>query len=324
VGWEGNAWLRSGDLAVRLQEAKDAGFNALSALNWWVPDLERDWWYCLKTATPPDGTSVGQVVAQGLSKPVLSYGFHHEFHGMTSDMTDWQTLCGRSKSAGSLSLCGDLVMILAGYQNPGPYDVFEHPVPEYTISEFTPESAISRIYDDLLTQQSAWDLGRRFVRSASITVVAEFASFISGCQPRVPTLAEIRRAFLLCAAMNVKHFDVLWGANQNITGCTTVETLRPQIDQAWRNTLFVVQLLRSESSLLLDPSPWVRVDATPGLQPPSQQTGWVWSGVAAFHKAGRYIIVNFDNNSHSYSVVGGPSGTIPARDALLVNYPTAG
>lgn len=295
VGWEGGAWLRTGELTSRLSEAKGAGFNALAALNWWVPEVEDDWWYVLKAATPPDGTSIEQVVSESLSKPVLSFQFEHEFHGANGSLQDWLSKRDRAKRAGAKGLCGDLVMVLAGHQEPGAYDAFEHPVPELTISEFTPDSRISRIYDELTKQQTEWDYGNRFVRSLSITPVAEFASFIGNCSPGIPSTNEVWRAFLLGVAMNVKHFDVLWGANQNITGCTTVETLRPRIDRVWQDVLNVARWLRQNESLILDPQPWQRAAASPPLEPPSATTNWVWRGVYAAYKSGRAIVINMND-----------------------------
>lgn len=302
VGWEGNAWLRNGELSARLQEARDAGFNALAALNWWVSDLEANWWYVLKTATPPDGSTIAQVVSESLTRPVLSFGFAHEFHGSQGSIPEWQSMCAEAKRAGARSLCGELVMVLDGHQSPGAYDVMEHPVPEYTISEFSRDSRITRIFDDLRKQQAAWDAGRRFVRSMSITPVAEFASFIGSCRPGIPTQNEVWRAFLLGLAMNVKHFDVLWGANQNITGCGTVEELRPQIDRVWVDVLTVARWLRTNESLVLDPTPWQQVPATPPLEPPSSSTNWVWRGVFAAHKGGRGVLINMNDVSVNAAV----------------------
>ncbi len=319
VGWQGNGgWLRSGELDVRLQEARSAGFNALTGLNTWTPEYEGEWWYLLRAATPFGQDLVESVVQEGLGKPVLAYGFHHEFHARTSNLQDWISSCSRSRSAGSRSLCGDLLMVLDGHQSPGAYDVFELPLPEYTISEFTPDSSISRMFDDLRLQQSKWESGRRFVRAASITVVAEFASFIGNCRPRIPSTREIWRAFLLCVAHNVRVFDVLWGANQNITGCGTVEELRPQVDRCWSDVLGVARWLRENFVLLLDPTPWRPVAAVPVLEPPSASTGWVWRGVFAARKLDRHVVVNMNDWPTEFEVQDGPSGSLGPSEAVCV------
>jgi len=280
AGWVGLGWLQSqDDYEQRLREAKDAGFNTL-----WVREPPPNFWSTWSmwvTANAYDLQGNREVfnpdrIAQIARDPALLLWFlHSEFHGKQSNYSQWIKDRNRIKIIDPNHIAGDLVMFQAGYpsESVNPYVVMDYPMPEFTISEFTPYTHILHIINESKYADRIRNLGARFVKAASVTIVSEFATYINGGRPRVPSREEIFRAFLLLVALNYRAFDVLWGANQVIYSndrerqqlFQNLEQMRPVIDRAWVDTLEVFRLLTGPLwEVITNPEPFRQIiDATP-------------------------------------------------------------
>jgi hypothetical protein len=258
-------------------------------------------------------------VARTARDPSLLVWFlHSEFHGMQSSYSDWTATKNRIKGIDPNRVVGDLLMILAGYPSTttNPYAAMEYPMPQFTISEFSPSSQITRIIDEARYAQDIRNRGARFVNVGSITVVSEFATYINGGMPRIPSREEIFRSFLLLAALNYRGFDVLWGPSQVIHSndqerqqlFQNLEQLRPSIDRAWSDTLDAFRLLMGPLyPVVVDPANFTQIsEAQPVLRGPDSNTGWVYKGVYAARKSVGgttfVIAVNTEENSIPVSI----------------------
>ncbi len=279
TGWAGLGWIRTtSEYEQRLREAKGAGFNTL-----WVREPPPNLWstWSLWATANAHALRMGEVfdparVARIARDPAMLVWFiQSEFHGMTSSYSDWTSIKNRIKEIDPNHVVGDLIMFLAGYpsEEMNPYVMMEFPMPEFTISEFAPSSQVRRIVDESQYADRIRARGARFVKAGSVTVVSEFAMYINGGIPIIPSREEIFRAFLLLAALNYRAFDVLWGPNQVIHRneeerrqlFQNLQQLRPQIDRAWADTLDVIRLLTGPLySVIADPANFVQIgEATP-------------------------------------------------------------
>lgn len=258
AGWAGSGWLRTtAEYEQRLREAKAAGFNAL-----WVREAPANFWntwsmWATANAYDLQGSqevfNPDRVARIGRDPAMLLWFLHSEFHGMSSSYSDWTATKNRVKGIDPNHVVGDLVMYQAGYpsETTNPYAVMEYPMPEFTISEFAPYTQVLHMVNESQYADRIRARGARFVKAGSVTVVSEFATYINGGRPSVPSREEIFRAFLLLAALNYRAFDVLWGANQVIFSneqerqqlFQNLEQLRPAIDRAWAHTLDAFRLL---------------------------------------------------------------------------------
>lgn len=258
AGWAGSGWLRTtAEYEQRLREAKAAGFNAL-----WVREAPANFWntwsmWATANAYDLQGSqeifNPDRIARIGRDPAMLLWFLHSEFHGMSSSYSDWTATKNRVKGIDPNHVVGDLVMYQAGYpsETTNPYAVMEYPMPEFTISEFAPYTQVLHMVNESQYADRIRARGARFVKAGSVTVVSEFATYINGGRPSVPSREEIFRAFLLLAALNYRAFDVLWGANQVIFSneqerqqlFQNLEQLRPAIDRAWADTLDAFRLL---------------------------------------------------------------------------------
>jgi len=326
-GWAGLGWLRNqADYEQRLREAKAAGFNTL-----WVREPPSNFWNTWSlwaTANAYDLQGSQEVfnpdrVARIARDPAMLVWFlHSEFHGMTSSYSDWTTTKNRVKSIDPNHVVGDLVMYQAGYpsETTNPYAVMEYPMPEFTISEFAPYTQVLHIVNESQYADRIRARGARFVKAGSVTVVSEFATYINGGRPRIPSREEIFRAFLLLAALNYRAFDVLWGANQVIYSneqerqqlLQNLEQLRPSIDRAWADTLDAFRLLMGPLySVVADPANFTQItDATPRFQLQFDRYVGVYAVRKAVGGTTFVIAVNPEESSLSVSIpVSGSTAT---------------
>jgi hypothetical protein len=283
AGWAGEGWLRDrSDYERRLREAKSAGFNAVGMRD--PPPTFWTTWHLWTIANVYELAGNREVFnperIRRLSRDpsVLLWTVHGEFHGRDSNYAAWAATRDQTKGVDPHRVVGDLVMYQAGYPSAtlNPYTLMDYPLPEFTLSEFAPKTQVAAMISEAQYAASVREHGHRFVNAASVTVVSEFAPYINGGRPHIPSRPEIFRAFLLLAALNYKCFDVLWGANQIIAPTPaerpplerTLEELRPAIDRAWSDTLDVFRLLMGPLyPVIVDPAPFRRiVAATPPLQ----------------------------------------------------------
>jgi hypothetical protein len=327
AGWAGSGWLRNtAEYEQRLREAKVAGFNTL-----WVREPPSNFWTTWSlwaTANAYDLQGSQEVfnpdrVARIARDPAMLVWFlHSEFHGMTSSYSDWLTTKNRVKSIDPNHVVGDLVMYQAGYpsETTNPYAVMEYPMPEFTISEFAPYTQVLHIVNESQYADRIRARGARFVKAGSVTVVSEFATYINGGRPRIPSREEIFRAFLLLAALNYRAFDVLWGANQVIYSneqerqqlLQNLEQLRPAIDRAWADTLDAFRLLMGPLySVVADPAQFTQItDATPRFQLQFDRYVGVYAVRKAVDGTTFVIAVNPEESSLSVSIpVSGSTAT---------------
>ncbi len=323
AGWVGSGWLRTtSEYEQRLREAKAAGFNTL-----WVREAPANFWSTWNlwaTANAYDLQGSQEVfnpdrIARISRDPAqLVWFLHSEFHGMTSSYSEWTTTKNRVKAIDPNHVVGDLIMYQAGYpsETTNPYAVMEYPMPEFTISEFAPYTQVLHIVNESRYADRIRARGARFVKAGSVTVVSEFATYINGGRPVVPSREEIFRAFLLLVALNYRALDVLWGANQVIYSneqerqqlFQNLEQLRPAIDRAWADTLDAFRLLTGPLySVIADPASFTQIpDATPSFQLQFDR----YTGVYAARK-----------------VVGGTTYVVavnPEENALSVSIPASG
>jgi hypothetical protein len=319
AGWAGSGWLRStAEYEQRLREAKVAGFNTL-----WVREPPSNFWSTWSlwaTANAYDLQGGQEVfnpdrVARIARDPAMLMWFlHSEFHGMTSSYSDWTTTKNRVKSIDPNHVVGDLVMYQAGYpsETTNPYAVMEYPMPEFTISEFAPYTQVLHIVNESQYADRIRARGARFVKAGSVTVVSEFATYINGGRPLIPSREEIFRAFLLLAALNYRAFDVLWGANQVIYSTEqerqqlfqNLEQLRPSIDRAWADTLDAFRLLMGPLySVVADPANFTQItDATPRFQLQFDRYVGVYAVRKAVDGTTFVVAVNPEESSLSVSI----------------------
>jgi hypothetical protein len=327
AGWAGLGWLRSqADYEQRLREARASGFNTL-----WVREIPANFWNnwsMWATANAYDLQGSQEVfnpdrVARLARDPALLLWFlHSEFHGMTSSYSQWTADRNRVKGIDPNRVVGDLVMYQAGYpsESTNPYAVMDYPLPEFTISEFAPYTQVLHMVNESQYADRIRSRGARFVKAGSVTVVSEFATYINGGRPTVPSREEIFRAFLLLAALNYRAFDVLWGANQVIYSNESerqqlfqnLEQLRPAIDHAWADTLDAFRLLTGPLyDVLTDPTPFAPI---PEAAPTFRLQFDRYVGVYAARKSSggtTYVIaVNPEEGPLSVSIpVSGSGGT---------------
>ena len=292
-GWDGSGgWLRSSDVPAKHTEAANAGFNAIAQCNWLGSPVTADdafstygfySWLAAAQQVVVDGRNFADIVPTYKAKAyLLGWQPTHEFNIQYRTQAQWEvdkaTIDGYDATP---HVTGDLFVMLVGapYRTDAnnEYRFMQAPLPECSISEFSKNSRIARIYDELLLQQRMWDEGFRFIRQISLTVVSEYASYIGSCVPGIPTRAEIFRAFVLSAAMNCRGFDVLWGANQNIN-CTAqnVEDQRASVNTAWTDTKDAVTFITGATvkAVILDSGTFAKITgATPSIQHPSDYTG---------------------------------------------------
>lgn len=327
AGWAGLGWLRNqADYEQRLREAKASGFNTL-----WVREPPSNFWNTWSmwaTANAYDLQGSQEVfnpdrIARLSRDPALLLWFlHSEFHGQTSSYSQWTADKNRVKGIDPNRVVGDLVMYQAGYpsESTNPYTVMEYPMPEFTISEFAPYTQVLHMVNESQYADRIRSRGARFVKAASVTVVSEFATYINGGRPVVPSREEIFRAFLLLAALNYRAFDVLWGANQVIYNNESerqqlfqnLEQLRPAIDRAWADTLDAFRLLAGPLyDVLADPAPFVQVtDATPSFRLQFDRYVGVYAARKNFGGTTYVVVVNPEETALSISVpVAGSGGT---------------
>ncbi len=327
VGWAGLGWLRSQpELEQRLREAKAAGFNTV-----WVRDFPSTWWSTWSTWSTANAYDLqgnqevfnpDRVARIGRDPAMLLWSLHGEFHGMTSSYSEWTATKNRVKSIDPNHLVGDLVMYQAGYPSDvtNPYTTMDYPMPEFTISEFAPYTQVLHMVNEAHYAQRIRSRGARFVNAASITVVSEFATYINGGRPTVPSREEIFRAFLLLAALNYRAFDVLWGANQVIYSneaerqrlFQNLEQLRPSIDRAWTDTLAAFRLLTGPLyGVLADPQTFTQItDATPRFQLQFDRYVGVYAARKTVGTATYVIAVNPEEGSLAASIpVSGTTAT---------------
>lgn len=255
---------------------------------------------------------------------VLLWTIHGEFHGRDSNYAAWAATRDRTKDADPHRVVGDLVMYQAGYPSAtlNPYTLMEYPLPEFTLSEFAPRTQVAAMISEARYAASVRERGNRFVSAASVTVVSEFAPYIDGGRPHIPSRPEIFRAFLLLAALNYKCFDVLWGANQIIAPAPgerpplerTLEELRPAIDRAWSDTLDVFRLLMGPLyPVVVDPTPFQRIA---GATPPLQESDRYLGLYAAGKRVGGVTYVVAVNTQESDMSISVPVGGSSASDLL--------
>lgn len=330
-GWQNpKGWLRPDQFAQRLQEAKKAGFNALMGLNERDPAVwEKYRLYTLMLSAKPFGKPLDLLRIRSLSTApdLIGWYIEHEFHGASGNYSQWRSDRARIRSVDPHHVVGDLTMSLGGYpKDNNPYRIMDLPLPEYTLSEFSPASRISRIFGELRKQEEEWRAGYRFLRALSLTPVAELELVARGSAD-FPSRAEIFRAFLLAVAMNVKVFDLLFGATQNagaLGSFVDIEPYRAKIDRVWYDTLSAVRLVRSLGKVILAPGDFVPIPAIPPLQPPSAETQWNWTGLYAASKVlpdGSEFIIAINLQDHPIPAIlqtrrGTLSLKIPGKSAV--------
>ena len=327
AGWAGLGWLRSqADYEQRLREAKAAGFNTL-----WVRDIPSQFWntwsmWSTANAYELQGSrevfNPDRVARIARDPAMLLWFLHSEFHGKTSSYSDWTITKNQVKGLDPNHVVGDLVMYQDGYPSDttNPYAVMDYPMPEFTISEFAPYTQILHIINEAQYAQRIRSRGARFVNAASVTVVSEFATYINGGRPTVPSREELFRVFLLLAALNYRAFDVLWGANQVIYSneqerqqlFQNLEHLRPAIDRAWSDTLDAFRLLLGPLyPVVTEPTDFTQIlDATPRFQLQFDRYVGVYAVRKSAGGAVYVVAVNPQDSSLSVSIpVSGSSAT---------------
>lgn len=330
-GWQNpQGWLRPDQFPQRLQEAKKAGFNAIMGLNERDPAVwDKYRLYTFMLAAKPFGKPLDPSRIRSLSTApdLIGWYIEHEFHGASGNYSQWRNDRARIRSVDPYHVVGDLTMSLGGYpKDNNPYRIMDLPLPECTLSEFSPASRISRIFGELRKQEEEWHAGYRFIRALSLTPVAELELIARG-SANFPSREEIFRAFLLAVAMNVKVFDVLFGATQNsgaLGGSVDVEPYRAEIDRVWYDTLSAVRLVRNLGKVILAPGNFVPIPAIPPLRSPSAETQWNWVGLYAVSKVlpdGSEFIIATNLQDHPIQAIlqtrkGTLSLKIPGRSSV--------
>ena len=155
----------------------------------------------------------------------------------------------------SRSVVGDLTVFDSGFNSFLTADANAAPLVEEVIGNYQSTGiCIQHIMDAIFAMRDAWNAGQRFVAGISLTPVPELDQPLTSAYTG-PTLAEIVRGFFWPVALNVKAFEVLWGANQrNYAGGNNGDgALTPNALQVWSDTMTALSMVSQFAPVISAP-----------------------------------------------------------------------
>ena len=209
-------------------------------------------------------------------------------------------------------VAGDLTVFDTGFNTWIMPSLNAAPIVEETVGYPTTGITIQHIMDAIFSMRDAWNAGQRFVAGISITPIPELNQPLPSTYPAT-SVVEMVRAFFWPIALNVKAFEVLWGANQRTyTGANTGDSaLPPGAQQTWSNTLTALSMVRAMQPVIVAPGRFAPVPTTPAFTIPTSFCNNVRSisGIyAAAKQVGTTLYVVAVNVNEAGCQVGYPAG----------------
>lgn len=287
--WDAAGYTR-GQADLKLGQLRAAGVNTIDLGNWFgAPYQDQALWnqfgfYWIGSAVldgqghnaQGDWTAARQITAivnEFKARPnLLRWYVATELNPEVADQKGW-----RSSYAAAVTtiraadpahpVVGDLTVFAGAATEWLTPSLNQAPLIEEALGYPSTGITIQHLLDALLAMNTAWQRGQRFVAGISATPIPELDRPLppdfSG-----PSRSELRRFFLWPVALNVKAFEVLWGANQRgyRGGRSGDSTLPPAALRVWKDTLDTLSEVKSLESVILAPGRFVPLATAPAFR----------------------------------------------------------
>ena len=287
--WDAAGYTR-GQADLKLGQLRAAGVNSIDLGNWFgAPYQDQALWnqfgfYWIGSAVldgqghnaQGDWTAARQITAivnEFKARPnLLRWYVATELNPEVADQKGWRSSYAAAVAAIRAAdpahpVVGDLTVFAGATTEWLTPSLNQAPLIEEALGYPSTGITIQHLLDALLAMNAAWQRGQRFVAGVSATPIPELDRPLrpdfSG-----PSRAELRRFFLWPVALNVKAFEVLWGANQRgyRGGRSGDSTLPPAALRVWKDTLDTLSEVKSLESVILAPGRFVPLTAAPAFR----------------------------------------------------------
>lgn len=285
--WDAAGYTR-GQADLKLGQLRAAGVNTIDLGNWFgAPYQDQALWnqfgfYWIGSAVLDgqghnaqgnwaDGRTITAIVNEFKSRPnLLRWYVATELNPEVADQKGgWRSGYAAAVEAIRAAdpahpVVGDLTVFAGATTEWLTPSLNQAPLIEEVLGYPSTGITIQHLLDALLAMNTAWQRGQRFVAGMSATPIPELDRPLppnfSG-----PSRAELRRFFLWPVALNVKAFEVLWGANQRgyRGGRNGDSTLPPAALRVWKDTLDTLSEVKSLESVILAPGRFVPLTTAP-------------------------------------------------------------
>ena len=287
--WDAAGYAR-GQADLKLGQLRAAGVNTIDLGNWFgAPYQDQALWkqfgfYWIGSAVLDgqghnaqgnwgDGRTITAIVSQFKSRPnLLRWYVATELNPEVADQKGWRASYAAAVAAIRAAdpahpVVGDLTVFAGATTEWLTPSLNQAPLIEEALGYPSTGITIQHLLDALLAMNAAWQRGQRFVAGMSATPIVELDRPLPPAFTG-PSRAELRRFFLWPVALNVKAFEVLWGANQRgySGGRSGDSGLPPAALRVWKDTLDTLSDVKSLESIILAPGRFVPLTTAPAFR----------------------------------------------------------